>query len=138
MIVKQCIQTIKKLLTFIINLSLGSGIFPNQIKIAKVRHICKKGQKQNIENYRPISILSALTKIIETLMYNKVVNFLDKFNLISNAQNGFRENKFMFTAIQAFIGVIQKTLDNKQLALGIFLDLSKAFDVIDHDLLLAK
>jgi hypothetical protein len=70
-------------------------------------------------------------------MYNRVVNFLDKFNLISNAQNGFRKNKSTYAAIQTFIGEIQKTLDNKQLAFGIFLDLSKAFDVIGHDLLLA-
>jgi hypothetical protein len=58
MIVKQCIHTVKKPLTFIINLSLSSGIFPNQMEIAKVRPILKKGQKQNIENYRQISILS--------------------------------------------------------------------------------
>jgi hypothetical protein len=72
MIVKQCIPTVKKLLTFIINLSLSSGIFPNQMKIAKVRPIFKKGQKQNTENYRPILILSDLSKILETLMYNRV------------------------------------------------------------------
>jgi hypothetical protein len=138
MIVKQCIHTVKKPLTFIINLSLSSGIFLNQTKIAKVRPIFKKGQKQNIENYRLISILSGFSKILETLTYNTVVNFLDKFNLISNARNGFRKNKSTCTAIQMFIGEVQKVLDNKQLAFGIFLDLSKAFDVIDHDLLLAK
>jgi retron-type reverse transcriptase len=71
-------------------------------------------------------------------MYNKAVNFLDKFNLISNAQNGFRKNKSMSTAIQTFIGYVQKVSDKKQLALGIFFDLPKAFDVIDHDLLLSK
>jgi hypothetical protein len=71
-------------------------------------------------------------------MYNRLVNFLDKINLISNAQNGFRKNKSTFTEIQTFIGEVQKILDNKQLAFGIFLDLSKAFDVIDHDLYLAK
>jgi hypothetical protein len=58
MIVKQCMHTVKKSLTFIINLSISSGIFPNQMKIAKVQCIFKKGQKQNIENYRRISILS--------------------------------------------------------------------------------
>jgi hypothetical protein len=138
MIVKQCIQFIKKPLTFIFNLSLSSGIFPDQMKIAKVRPIFKKGQKQNIANYRPISILSVFSKILETLMYNRVENFLHKFNLISNAQNGFRKKKSTLTAIQTFIGEIQKTLDNKQLAFGIFLDLTKAFDVINHNLLLAK
>ena len=100
--------------------------------------IFKKGQKQNIANYRPISILSVFFLILETLMYNWGGNLLNRFNLISNAQNGFRKNKSTCTAIQTFIGEIQKTLDNKQLAFGIFLDLSKAFDVINHNLLLAK
>jgi hypothetical protein len=68
MIVKQCIQFIKKPLTFIFNLSLSSGTFPNQMKIAKVCPIFKKGQKQNITNYRPISVLSVFSKILETLM----------------------------------------------------------------------
>jgi hypothetical protein len=63
-------------------------------------------------------------------MYDRVVKFLDKFNLISNSQNGFRKNKSTYTAIQTFIGDVQKILDNKQLAFSIFLDLSKAFDVI--------
>jgi retron-type reverse transcriptase len=110
------------------------------MKIAKVRttYFLKKTEAKYIGNYRPISILSGFSNILETLMYNRVVNFLDKFNLISNAQNGFRKNKATFTAIQTFIGEVQKILDNEQLAFGIFLDLSKAFDVIDHDLLLAK
>jgi hypothetical protein len=128
----KCIQFIKKPLTFIFNLSLSSGTFPNQMKVAKVRPIFKKGQKQNITNYRPISVLSVFSKILETLMYNRVVNFLNKFKLISNAQNGFRKNKSTFTAIQSFIGQIQKTLDNQQYAFGIFFDLSKAFDVINQ------
>jgi hypothetical protein len=116
MIIKQCIHIVKKPLTFIINLSLRSGIFPNQMKIAKVRLIFKKGQTQNIENYRPISSLSGFSKILETVMYNGVVNFLDKFNFISNAQNGFGKNKSTCTAIQTFIGEVQKVLENKQLA----------------------
>jgi hypothetical protein len=91
-IIKHCIHIVKKPLTFIINLSLSSGIFPNQMKIAKVQPIFKKGQKHNIENYRLISILSGFSKLLETLMYNRVFNFLDTFNLISNAQNGFRKN----------------------------------------------
>jgi hypothetical protein len=82
MIIQQCIHIVKKPLAFIINLSLSSGIFPNQMKIAKVGPIFKKGQKQNIENYTPISILSGFSEILETLMYNRVVNFLDKLNLI--------------------------------------------------------
>jgi hypothetical protein len=79
-----------------------------------------------------------LSNILETLMYNRIVNFLDKFNLIVNAQNCFRKNKSTYIAIQTFIGEVQKILDNKQLSFGIFLDLSKAFAVVDHDLLLPK
>jgi hypothetical protein len=137
-IVKQCIQFIKKPLTFIFNLSLCSGIFPNQIKIAKVWPIYKKGWKEEVSKYRPTSILPVLSKMFEMLVYNRVVSFLNEYNLISDAQNGFREKKSTYTAIQTFIGDIRKTLDNKQLAMGIFLDLSKALDVINHNLLLAK
>jgi hypothetical protein len=93
----------KKPLTFIINLSLSSGIFPNQMKIAKVLPIFKKGKKHNIENYRRFSILSGFSKILETLMYNRVVNFLVKFNLISNAQMASEKKKSMSAAIQTFI-----------------------------------
>jgi hypothetical protein len=77
MIVKQCIQYIKKAFDFytVFNLSLSNGTFPNLMKIAKVRPIFKKGQKQNIANYRPISILPVFSKILGTLMYNRVVNF---------------------------------------------------------------
>jgi hypothetical protein len=137
-IVKQCIQFINKPLTFIFILSLCSGIFPNQMKIAKVRPIYKKGLKEEVSNYRPISILPVFSKMFEMLVYNRAVSFLNKYNLISDAHNGFREKKSTYTAIQTFIEDIQKTLDNKRLAIGIFLDLSKVFDVINHNLLLAK
>jgi hypothetical protein len=129
MIVKQCIQTIKKPLTFIFNLSLRSGIFPNQMKTAKVRPLFQKGQKQkNIANYRRISILSVFFKILETLMYNRVANFLNKFNLISNAQNGFRKINLHLQQFKLLFR-IQNALDDKQLAFGIFLDLSRTCKV---------
>jgi hypothetical protein len=89
--VKQCIQFIKEPLTFIFNLSLCSGIFPNQMKIAKVRPIYKTGRKAEVSNYRPISILLVFSKMFKMLVYNRVVSFLNKYNLISDAQNGFRE-----------------------------------------------
>jgi hypothetical protein len=71
-------------------------------------------------------------------MYNRVVSFLNKHNLITSAQNGFHANTSTYTAIQSFIEEILKTLDSKHLAMGLFLDLSKAFDIINHDRLLAK
>jgi hypothetical protein len=107
-------------------------------KIVNVRPIYKKGRTQELSNYRPVSLLPVFSKILETLIYKGVLSFLNKHNLISDAQNGFREKKSTFTAIQSFIQDVQKALDNKLFALGIFLDLSKAFDVINHKLLLNK
>jgi hypothetical protein len=71
-------------------------------------------------------------------MSSRVVSFRNKYNLISGAQNGFREKKFTYTAIQTFIEDIQEASDKKRFAVGIFLDLTKAFYVINHDLLLTK
>jgi hypothetical protein len=105
------------------------------MKIAKVRHVYRKGRKQEISNYMTISILPVFSKIFETLIYYRVVSFLNKYNLISDAQNGFREKKSTYTAIETFIEDILTALDNKRFAMGIILDLAKAFDVTNHTLL---
>jgi hypothetical protein len=76
---------------------------------------------------RPISILPVFLKILEILIYKRVVTFLNKHNMVSEAQNSFREKKCSNTAAQTFIEDIQKALDNKLLDIGIFLDLTKAF-----------
>jgi hypothetical protein len=138
LLIKHCVQHIIKPLMFIFNLSLSTGTFPNLMKITKVRPIFKKGRKQDVSNYRPISILPVFSKILETIMYNRVLSFLNKHNLITSVQNGFRANKSTYTAIQSFIEEILNALDSKHPAVGLFLDLSKAFDVINHDRLLAK
>jgi hypothetical protein len=82
--------------------------------------------------------LPVFSKILEILIYKRVATFLNKHSLISEAQNGFREKKSTNTATQTFIEDIQKALDNKLLVMGIFLDLTKAFDVINHKLLRTK
>jgi hypothetical protein len=125
LLIKHCVQHIIKPLTFIFNLSLSTGTFHNLMKIAKVRRIFKKGRIQDLSNYRPISILLVCSKILETIMYNRVVSFLTKHNLITSAQNGFRANKSTHTTIQSFIEEILNALDSKHLAVGLFLDLSK-------------
>jgi hypothetical protein len=132
LLIKHCVQHIIKPLTIIYNLSLSTGTFPNLIKIAKVRPIFKKGRKQDVSNYRPISILTVFSKILELIMYNRVVSFLNKHNLITSVQNGFHANKSTYTAIQSFIEETLNALDSK------YLDLSKAFDIINHDRLQAK
>jgi hypothetical protein len=108
------------------------------MKIANVRSIYKKEGKQEISNYRHISVLPVFSKINEILIYQRVVIFLNKHDLISEAQNGFRDKKSTNTATQIFIENIQEALDNKLLVMDILLDLTTAFDVIYHTLLLAK
>jgi len=137
-LVKQCLCYFIKPLVHIYNVSFQTGIFPDMMKLAKIIPLFKKGDKQDIQNYRPISILSAFSKILEKLMYNRLLSFLNKHNTLANVQHGFRENKSTDTASHAFIESVQEALDNHLHVVGIFLDLSKAYDVINHDILLDK
>jgi len=134
--VKQCLCYFIKPLVRIYNVSFQTGIFPDMMKLAKIKPIFKKGDKLDIQNYRPISILSAFSKILEKLMYN--LSFLKKHNTLANVQQGFRAKKSTETASHSFIESVQEALDNHLHVVGIFLDLSKAYDVINHDILLDK
>jgi len=109
-LVKQCMQLIKGPLAHIYNLSLNSGVFPDIWKTAKVKPLYKKGDKYDMKNYRPISIIHVFAKLLERLTYNRI-SFLYENNILSEAQNGFRKGKSIDTAVQSFIGRIQKALD---------------------------
>jgi hypothetical protein len=137
-LVKQCIQYIKKPLTHIHNISFKSGTVPDRLKIAKVKPLFKKGDIHDVQNYRPISTLSGFSTLLKKLMHNMLISFVVKNNILNEAQNGFRENASIDTASQTFIESIQEALDKRLHATGLFFDLSKAYDVINHDLLLDK
>jgi hypothetical protein len=96
-LVKESIQFIKKPVTCIFNISLRSGTFPNLMKIAEVLPIYKKGGKQEISNYSPIQILPFFSKILEILIYKRVVTFLNKHRMISEVPNGFREEIYQYS-----------------------------------------
>ena len=117
---------------------METGVFPSQLKLAKVIPVHKKGNKNDITNYRPISILSCFSKIFETVIKSRLNKFLSAHNLISSSQHGFQKNKCTETALFDFVSNISATLNNRKPVIGLFIDLSKAFDTLDHKLLLHK
>lgn len=127
-----------KPLVHLINSSLVSGIFPDSLKMSKVVPIFKKGEKCEINNYRPISVLPSLSKIYERVMYNQLVEHLQNNQLFDDEQHGFRKGKSVKTALMEFSETIVDTIDKGDKAIGIFMDLSKAFDSISHETLLNK
>ena len=138
MIVKNIIETIVTPLTHICNLSFETGIFPEKMKTAKVIPIFKNGDKQELTNYRPISLLSQFSKILEKLYVERLDNFIEKHHLLSNQQYGFRANRSTSMAVAELVENITKAIDNNQYTIGVFIVLKKAFDTIHHDILLKK
>ena len=127
-----------KPLTLIINQTLTSGIFPDTLKIAKIIPLFKKGDKTLLENYRPISILPAISKIFERIMFNQIHNHFSMHNLFYSGQYGFRANHSTQFAALELIDRITQDLDQGNMPITIFMDLSKAFDTLNHDILIYK
>lgn len=125
-------------ITHICNLSVSSGVFPAVFKKAIVHPIYKSGDRNSVSNYRPISVLSSLSKILEKILNNTLVNFLEKYHLISNNQYGFRRNKSCEDAVLALTTTAVRNIDRERKCIGIFLDLSKAFDTVSVPLLCNK
>ena len=125
-------------LTDIINSSFITGVFPVQLKIAKVIPIHKSGPKTEVSNYRPISLLSSFSKIFEKIMHNRVVNFLEDNNALYDMQFGFRAGRSCEQALLTANNEILAALSKKQIALLLLIDFSKAFDMVDHDIMLDK
>lgn len=137
-LLKKCIKHIVKPFTYIVNCSLNEGIFPDKLKISKIVPLFKSGNETDIDNYRPIAILSTFSKILEKVVCKKLVNFFVKFNLFNVNQFGFREGLSTSQCVNKFLNILHDKLDNRYHGIGIFLDLSKAFDLVNHEILLKK
>jgi hypothetical protein len=137
-LIKQAGATITGSLLEVFNLSLRTEIFPDDWKFAKVTPIYKSEDKTLCENYRPISVISNIAKIFEKLVCRQSNIFLDNNNIIVKNQSGFRRNHSIETSLLQSTEMWLKSMDQGQINGVIFLDLKKAFDTIDHQILLSK
>ena len=122
----------------IFNLFIDCGDFPDELKIGCISTVFKKGDKTKISSYRPICSLSPFSKIFERIIYDRMINFIDEYDIFSKSQFGFRKNVSTETALIHFIDFVHKGLTDKQNVGAVFMDLSKAFDVMNHDILEVK
>ena len=113
-------------------------IFPDNLKSGCITPIFKGGKQDKLNNYRPVCSLSPLSKIIEKVVANRMIDFLEGCNSFSNSQYGFRKNMGTETALINYIQYIQNQLSDKKYTISVFMDLSKAFDVINHNILKTK
>lgn len=135
---KSSVNVIANPITKIINLSISKCKFPQKFKMAKITPIYKKGPKSDRNNYRPISILPVLSKLIEKHITDHLKTFLEENKLLHTQQSGFRTNHSCETALTAVIDNWIEAINNKNLVGTIFLDLTKAFDLVNHSILLQK
>jgi hypothetical protein len=137
-ILKNISSKILPSLIICINQSLRTGIFPNALKVAKVIPLFKKDNQHLFDNYRPISLLPCISKIYEKIVYNQLYEYFDKNKLFSKHQHGFRKKHSTESAGLEFIGRVLSSIENNGIAFSLFIDLSKAFDTISHDILIKK
>ena len=109
---------------------MESGRVPDQLKVAKVLPIFKADDNKKLSNYRPISILPIFSKILERVVYVRLIKYLTKHNILSDNQFGFRKNHSTFMAVLDLIDNLSNSIDKKEFSVGVFIDLSKAFDTV--------
>ena len=125
-------------ITILVNQMLSTGIFPNKLKLAKVIPLFKKDDDTLFTNYRPISLLPAISKIFEKVIFIQLYSYFNDNKLFYNSQYGFRSGHSTELAALEIIDRLLTEMDNNEIPFNIFLDLSKAFDTLDHNILLQK
>lgn len=131
-------QSFYDTLAKVINQSFKEGVFPSQLKVAKVIPIHKNGSKVEASNYRPISLLASISKIYEKLVHHRLLEFLEKHNTLYGRQYGFRPGRSCEHALLDAQHHLLHSMNKRQVSLLLLIDFSKAFDLVDHDILLRK
>ncbi|XP_047508137.1 uncharacterized protein LOC125051677 isoform X1 [Pieris napi] len=134
--IKMLCNKINVAIANLINTSIYTGQYPNLLKTGIVRPIYKNGSKKNYNNYRPITILPTINKIIEKYICGQIQSYYKKHNILSNKQYGFQPNKNTTQLLSAFTDLIYKHLNKKDHVLVVFIDYSKAFDTLRHSVIL--
>lgn len=137
-ILKTVSEVIAYPLSHIINMSFKNGEFPEALKVAQIKPIHKKGDKSCEGNYRPISLLSNVSKVFEKLIHDRLLTFIEKNNILSSSQSGFRKGKSTVQAIYMAIEKILSALNTEMETVGMCIDLTKAFDSVHHQILCNK
>uniref|UniRef100_A0A1B6K0Y6 Reverse transcriptase domain-containing protein n=1 Tax=Homalodisca liturata TaxID=320908 RepID=A0A1B6K0Y6_9HEMI len=137
-VLKEILDAIIYPLTQLINWVLTDGIYPQCLKITITVPIHKKGDKMNLNNYRPIALVPVISKLIETIVKNQLEYYFEHNNLISSSQYGFRKNLSTIKAVESIVSYVLNSFENKEETAAVLLDLSKAFDVVPHDELIQK
>ena len=136
--IKHVRHEIAPILSTLFNKCMAAGIFPAELKIAKVIPLFKSGKRHILSNYRPISILPLFSKIFEKLLHIRMTSFFDKENILSENQFGFRKKHSTVHALNTAVSSVTQSMNDRCCSIGLFIDFSKAFDTIKHDILLRK
>ena len=137
-LLRECADLIAESLCTIFNHSIVSGIFPDEWKLSKVIPLFKQGNRSDLNNYRPISVIPVVAKVFERIIYDQLYNYLTIHKLISRHQSGFRPLHSTVTALLEATDSWAYNIDQGNVNAVVFLDLKKAFDTVDHDILLSK
>ena len=137
-LIKISAHLLAPILSRLFNLCFTEGKFPDALKIAEILPIYKSGTKTSLTNYRPISLLSPFSKLLEKCIYTRLHKYFEKNHILYSCQFGFRNNMSTENAVVQIIEQLSKNIDKKEDTCSIFVDLRKAFDTVDHGILISK